>query len=105
LDIPGVVVSDRNASSDSALFRPAPEGLEIVDRALTFLLDWTDSDQIAFWRKRSAKCAEVLVPDCVPPAYLMGAHVSCAESLATFNGLGAVISAQINRHLFFDVQE
>jgi len=36
LDLPGVVITDGNASSDYALSRAAPQGLKIVDHALTF---------------------------------------------------------------------
>ena len=33
LDLPGVVITDGNASSDYASFRAAPQGLKIVDQA------------------------------------------------------------------------
>lgn len=103
LDIPGTVVTDGNAASDYTLFRPAPRGLEIVDRELTFLLDWRDADQITYWRKRRAKCAEALVPDRVPPQYLIGAYVSCDASLGAFNATATGIVGQVDGHLFFNV--
>jgi len=77
LDLPGVVISDRNASSEYAIFRSAPNGLGIVNREWTFAEYWTDSDQILEWKKKAAKCAEVLVPDEVQPKYIIGAYVSC----------------------------
>src|SRR5437867_9209452 len=66
LDLPGVIITDGNASSDYISFRAAPDGLKIVDRSMTFADDWTDPDYIQFLRKKTAKCAEVLVPDAVP---------------------------------------
>lgn len=39
LDLPGVVITDRNASADYVRFAPAPNGLSIVDRELVFAED------------------------------------------------------------------
>jgi len=101
LDLKGVVIADRNASSDHVRFAAAPEGLRIVDRALVFAEYWTDPNEIQQFKKRSAKCAEVLVPDRVDPRYLMGASVSCQESLKRFNELGVGLQARIDQHMFF----
>jgi hypothetical protein len=101
LDLPGVVVTDGNASSDYVRFAAAPDGLRIVDRELTFAEYWTDSDRIQYYRKKSAKCAEVLVPDRVDPQFLIGAYVSCDESLIQLNSMGVSIVTTIDRYLFF----
>jgi len=101
LDFPGVVVTDGNASSQYVRFAAAPDGLSIVDRGLTFAKDWTHQNPIEYFRRKSAKCAEVLVPDCVDPASLMGVYVSCDESLARFNALGVSLVVTVNRYLFF----
>lgn len=101
LDLPGVVITDANASSKYALFAASPQGLRIVDRQLTFAEDWTDPDPISYWRRKSAKCAEVLVPDRVDPRFLMGAYLSCEDSLARVDALQLGLQAIVNRHLFF----
>lgn len=101
LDLPGVVVTDGNASSEYVAFRAAPGGLRIVDEELTFAEWWTDPDQITKWRKKSAKCAEVLVPDSVAPGFIMGAYVSCDDALERFGGLGVAIEPIVDGHLFF----
>ncbi len=101
LDLPGVVISDRNASSEYAIFKSAPDGLEIVNREWTFAEYWTDSDQIIEWKKKAAKCAEVLVPDEVKPDCITGAYVSCQETLAAFQAQEPSVSVLINSHLFF----
>ena len=74
LDIPGAVVTDGNAVAlRYTAYVAAPEGLRIVDRELTFAEWWTASDIIVYWRRKSAKMAEILVPDRVPPEFLTGA--------------------------------
>lgn len=101
LDLRGVVVSDRNAACAYPRFSPAPEGLSIVDRALTFAESWLDPNAVEQAKRKAAKCAEVLVPDRVAPKYLIGAYVSCQASLARFSALGVNLPATVNPHLFF----
>jgi hypothetical protein len=101
LKLPGVVVTDANAASDYVRFAEAPGGLRIVKREATFAEYWTDPDQIVQWRKKSAKCAEVLVPDRVDPRFVMGAYVSCQADMHRLNGLGTGIRVSINAHMFF----
>ena len=101
LDLPGVIVTDGNAASDYVRFAAAPDGLSIVDRDRTFAEYWTDPDQVVGWRKKAAKCAEVLVPDCVDPCHLLGAYVSCDEANARLEALGTGLPVTINGHMFF----
>lgn len=101
LDLPGVVVTDGNASSDYISFRAAPGGLKIVDKGMTFADDWTDSDYIQYLRKKTAKCAEVLVPDVLPPNFIFGAYVSCEDARRQLGELGLDIATEINANIFF----
>lgn len=101
LDIPGVVITNANASSDYVRFVAAPAGLSIVDREATFAEYWTDQDPIIQWRKKSAKCAEVLVPDKVAPKFIVGAYVSCQHGVERLNALGTGLAVTINGHMFF----
>jgi hypothetical protein len=101
LDLPGVVVTDANASSDYVRFAAAPAGLSIVHREATFAEYWTDPNPIVQLRKKSAKCAEVLVPDTVDSQFIMGAYVSCQTAADRLNGLGTGIGVSINPHMFF----
>jgi hypothetical protein len=101
LDLPQVVVSDSNASSDYARFAPAPDGLTIVDRDLVFADDWRHPEQIEYWRRKAAKCAEVLVPDRVEPRFISEAYVSCELAQQTVAALGVNLRVTVNRHLFF----
>lgn len=101
INIAGVVITDGNASGDYVRFSAAPKGLAIVDRDWTFADDWRDPYQIQYFRKKAAKCAEVLVPDKVKPDYITGAYVSCQEALNRFQMLGTGLSVEIKSHLFF----
>jgi hypothetical protein len=101
IDLPGVVVTDGNASGDYVRFSAAPKGLAIVNRDWTFADDWRDPDQIQYFRKKAAKCAEVLVPDKVEPAYITGAYVACQGAQAVLEGLAKGVAVEINSHLFF----
>jgi hypothetical protein len=101
LDLPAVVVTDGNAASKYTRFAAAPEGLRIVDRELTFAEWWTDPDYFVRLHKARAKCAEVLVPDAVPPRFLRGAYVSCEAALAPFEALNTGLDAVVDPHLFF----
>lgn len=101
LNLPETVVTDSNASSRYVRFAAAPEGLRIVDRDLAFAEDWTHPDPIEYFRCKSAKCAEVLVPDRIGPEFLLAIYVSCQESLRKINALNLGLEAIINEHLFF----
>jgi len=102
LDLPNVVVADRNASSDYARFAPAPDGLRNVHHDLVFAKYWTHPDNpIEELRHGSIMCAEVLVPDRVDPVFITGAYVSCSNAKASVEALNVGISVTVNAHLFF----
>ena len=101
LDLDGVVIADGNASSDWSGFWPSPKGLSKIDEEMTFAEDWTDRDQITYWQKKRAKCAEVLIPKYVERRYITGVYVSCAESETAVRALGLPWPTSIDAHLFF----
>ncbi len=101
LDLPGVIVTDQNAARNYVSFRPGAAGLSHVSVELTFADNWTDTDQILFWQKKAAKCAEVLVPDRVDPTYLQHAYVGSEESKRQMDAMGMDLTVIVNTHLFF----
>ena len=105
LDLPGVIISDRNASSDYVLFRPAPEGLEIVNKDLVFARYWNQPDEIEKEKHVSIKCAEVLIPDRLDARYISGAYVSCPESKQAIERIltdaGLNLNVVVDTYLFF----
>jgi len=93
LDLPGVVVTDRNAAADLCLFSAPPEGLERLDFELVFARYWTHSgDPVAERYHKAVKCAEVLVPDCVEPRYIRGVYCSCASSVSVARETGLEVT-------------
>lgn len=99
LDLPGVVIADGNAAGHMTRFGPSPQGLDMIDKEKVFA-DWWNGG----WEERRLRCAEVLVPDSVPPEYLLGAYVSCEEAKQRFEGLNwkdRCLNATINEHLFY----
>jgi hypothetical protein len=102
LDLPGVVISDMNASRSLAGFSPSPAGLDQIDEATVFAKSWAQEDQFEHERHAGAKCAEVLVPHRVDPIHFRGLIASnratCTELVAV---VGGVLSVTINPDLFF----
>jgi hypothetical protein len=101
LDLPDVVIADGNAASKYTAFWPSPSGLAKVNGDWVFAEYWTDQDQITYWRKASAKCSEVLVPDSVPPRMVVGAYVSCRETRQKLIETGFGQPIAVDSHLFF----
>jgi len=102
LDLPDVVVTDQNAASGYCRFEPAPVGLRIIDRERTFAEYWTHPDnQIAEWRHKAVKCAEVLVPDLVAPPHILGAYVSGEVGERALRALQPPWEVAVDAHLFF----
>ena len=75
LDRPGAYVADRNAASDSAGIRQAPDGLAEIERSEAFAYDWRRDDALAQQDARAKTMAEALIPDRVPPDRVAGAYV------------------------------
>jgi len=102
LDLDGVIVTDRNAAATIASFRPVATGLALLDRDLVFADDWRHlGDELEYLKHRSIKCAEVLVPNRIPPAYIIGAYVSCMQSRVKLARITPNLQITIDPHLFF----
>jgi hypothetical protein len=100
LDLDGVVIADRNASTDLVRFAPAPGGLSNVTKELVFAQYWTHDNPIETQRHRAIVCAEVLVPDQVPTRYIDGAYASCQATADTIAREGFPVT--VKPHLFFE---
>jgi hypothetical protein len=100
LDLPGVVIADKNAAADFAKFLAAPQGLTEIDGELMFREFWTDPDPYINTLNRQARQAEVLVPDSVAPLLVMGAYLSCSESQGHCGRLARNLPTLVDAHLF-----
>ena len=105
LDLPGVVIANSNAASEYVRFMPSPNGLELIDKDFVFAESWIHPDQIDTWKHKSAKCAEVLVPNYVNKRFLNSAYVSDIRSqeilLDQLRVMGQTLRIVVDEYLFF----
>ncbi len=98
----GIVISDRNASAyDYVKFYESPKGLHHIDFDLVFAEYWIDTNMFEYWRKKSIKCAEVLVPHCIEAGYIEGAYVANETAKVNLGNKGFSRPIAINAHMFF----
>lgn len=102
LDLPGVVIADGNAASTGTTFYASPQGLQSLAEDRVYATYWTDPD---FWMqidKKRQRCAEVLVPDVIPAAYIRGCY-ACTEGVRTACETQVPgIVVEVSKHVFFD---
>jgi hypothetical protein len=75
-----------------------------VNRDRTFAEYWTDEDQIEYFRKKAAKCAEVLVPDRIDSRFLRGVYVVSMEAETRLDSFGTGLMVYIDSHMFFGTE-
>ncbi|MBN1408239.1 MAG: DUF4433 domain-containing protein [Calditrichaceae bacterium] len=101
LNLEGVVLSDRNASSDYVRFSGYPDGLSNLDFETIFGPFWTSDDPFEYLSKKSIKCAEVLVPKLVNPAMITGAYVYSRTAGQKLIKAGFSLPITIKNSMFF----
>ena len=101
LHLDGVILTDGNAASVYTRFAPSPTGLSIVNTELVFAEYWTQGDEIERYKRKSAKCAEVLVPEQVGSLHIVGAYVSCSPTQDQLEAMGIQINISVKCDLFF----
>lgn len=93
MDNPDCILSDRNAAADLVKFYPASDGVNEIDFEQVFAKYWTHDNPYEYLNHKAIKCAEILIPHCVPYNYIVGVYVvntSAAETL-TATGFGRQI--------------
>jgi ssDNA thymidine ADP-ribosyltransferase, DarT len=101
LDIPATFIATKNAAASGVDFIRASRGLAKLDYERVYAEFWLhgDLETQAEWSR--AKCAEVLVPDRIPPEYITGAYVCSVEAAARLALLAPGLPATVHRRLFF----
>ncbi len=100
--IPGTYVSSQNASSKYARFYDAANvSSDDVDMDKVYARDWDHEDEIEKWQHASIKCAEVLVPNSIPPEYILGAYVATEQAKQQLLQRGFDKQIEINADKFF----
>lgn len=101
LEIPDTVITDQNASSDYVRFL-SPNDLDQLPLDRIYAEDWRHpDDRIAYFRHKSQKCAEVLVPNVIPNNYIFGAYVIDEDARNALMQMNFPHSIEINSYLFF----
>ncbi len=101
LALRGAVVADQNAASQWARFL-SPAQADQLPWDDIYAMDWRHpDDEIAYWRHKSRKCAEVLVPGRVESRFLRGAYVINAEVGRALSAAGFALPVSIDPVLFF----
>jgi CHASE2 domain-containing sensor protein len=101
LDIQGAVITDQNAASDYVRFY-APDQISLLNFDAIFARSWKHpEDKIREWKHSSAKCAEVLIPQRIPPELIEGAIVLNGVAEESLKDVGFPLSISIDADLFF----
>lgn len=99
--VEGTVIADQNAASDYVRFLH-PRDWSYLDLDAIYAEDWRHpDDQVAYWRHKARKCAEVLVPKRIHPDNLMGAYVVNNPAAVKLCKLGFPFPVTIEPVLFF----
>lgn len=98
----GVVFTDQNAASPYVRFYRVQDGIECMNFDMIYADDWRHSDdKVKYWRHRSIKCAEVLVPNAVETRLITGAYVYDASVQSQIAGLWPELPTVVNKAIFF----
>lgn len=100
INIPGCILSDRNAAADLVKFYSPEVGLDKIDFDTVYAESWVDPENY-YSPKKQIKCAEILIPDCVPFAYIKGAYVLNETSKQQLIQKGFSKPIKVNRHVFY----
>lgn len=101
LDIAGILIADGNAAAAGTRFHPAQGGVARLRDDRVYARFWTDGDWSVQAEKKRQRCAEVLVPDRVPPDFIRGVYVCDDHALARCQDLVSTGTATVNRYVFF----
>ncbi len=101
VDLPSAIVTDGNAASDYTRFNPARKGIELLNADLVYSRDWRHDDPIMLMRLKSARCAELLVPDQISASFILGVYVSCEKAKIDLETQGISLPITIEPDIFF----
>jgi len=102
LNLPGVVITDRNAACDFVGFYSYPEELGKLDFEKIYATWWKHNDDpMLEGLHKNIKCAEALVPNVVEPKYITSAYVCNKIASDQLNKAGFSGNIIINSSLFF----
>lgn len=99
--LPAVVITDQNAASDYARFL-SPTQWRVLEFDDIFSLDWRHpDDEYRYYRHKSRKCAEVLVPRKVSANLITGAYSPDNATRDSLKRTGFSLPITVNPNFFF----
>lgn len=102
IELPGAVVSDGNAASNQTRFYAPGPGLAALDETRVYARSWKSDDLWDEWERKRQRQAEVLVPDMVPPAYIMGCYARRDPAATECRRRVADLVVEVNAYVYFD---
>lgn len=99
MDLPDVVISDRNAASGVAAFYRVGEGIAALDETFVYATWWNQS-----FDAKQRRCAEVLVPDRIDPSFIRGVYVLGPSGEDLCRGVVPSLEPTLNPDLFFTAE-
>lgn len=99
--MPEAVITDQNAASDYVRFL-SPTQWAVLDFDDIFAMDWRHpGDPYRYYRHKSRKCAEVLLPQRIAPNLITGAFVVDEAARGRLNQAGFTLPIVIDPEFFF----
>ena len=101
LNVNGCVVSDRNAATDLVKFYSVEDGIGEIDFEKVYAQYWTHDNPFEQANHKAIKCAEILVPNCMPYEYIVGAYVVSCEAGEKIREMGFNKKVVVNPSVFY----
>lgn len=101
LDLDGAVVTDGNAANGPTRFFPSPDGLAHLDAERVFAEWWTVGDEFERAERKRQRQAEVLVPDVVPPEYIVGCYTWHKPEAEQCSRIASTWEIEVNTRVYF----
>ncbi len=102
LDLPNVVVADRNASSNYARFIEPQHAFDVLNFDLIYAQYWIDDDPLEYIKRKAFKCAEILVPQCIAPEFIIAVAVRNEQDEERVISTGFNKKIYVDKYLFFE---
>ena len=89
-----------NAAKSMARFFPVWQW-QLLDFDMIMARSWQDEDETRLRDKKARRCAEILIPDRVPPSYITHAYVQDGTDAELLRQQGFTLPVILDPDLFF----
>lgn len=100
MSLPDVRLTDMNAAKSMARFFPVWQW-QSLDFDMILARSWLDEDETRLRDKKARRCAEILIPDHVPPSYITHAYVQDGADAELLRQQGFTLPIIPDPDLFF----